>query len=83
MDTGKDKVKRICEAIKEMIEPSKREAEEIVEAAVVQAEKILSDAKGSAEKILACTPGSKRPRKYFSAFESPNGHRQEFFRRSL
>ena len=53
IDTGKDKVKKICDVLKrETLEPAKKEAEEIVQAARVKAEEIIRDAKKDAEKTL-------------------------------
>ncbi len=53
IDTGKDKVKKICDVLKrETLEPAKKEAEEIVEAAAVKAEAIIREAKKDAEKTL-------------------------------
>ncbi len=53
IDTGKDKVKKICDVLKrETLEPAKKEAEEIVGEARSKAEAIIRDAKKEAEKTL-------------------------------
>lgn len=54
LETGSDKVKKICKLLREeTLEPAKREAEDLVEMARRQAEEILVHAKEQAEKILA------------------------------
>lgn len=51
IDTGKDKVKKICDVLKrETLEPAKKEAEEIIQAAQVKAQQIIQDAKKEVEK---------------------------------
>jgi len=53
IDTGKDKVKKICDVLKrETLEPAKKEAEAIIDAAAVKAEAIIREAKKDAEKTL-------------------------------
>ncbi len=53
IETGKDKVKKICEILrKETLEPAKQEAEQIVEDAKLQADKIIAEAKKQAEKAI-------------------------------
>lgn len=53
LETGKDRVKKICEVLKrETLEPAIREAEEIVIAARSEAEKILEKAKKKASKMV-------------------------------
>ncbi len=53
LETGKDKVKKICEALrKETLEPARIEAEEMKEAARRRADEMLADAKETAEKML-------------------------------
>lgn len=53
IDTGKDKVKKICDVLKrETLEPAKKEAEEIVQAAQLRAQQIILDAKKEVEKTL-------------------------------
>ena len=52
LETGKDKVKKICEVLKkETLEPAKREAEEILQKAHEQAQKIVSEAQAKAQEI--------------------------------
>lgn len=53
IDTGKDKVKKICDVLKrETLEPAKKEAEEIVFQAQQEAKKIIQEAKKEGEKLL-------------------------------
>lgn len=53
LESGKDKVKKICDALKrETLEPAEREAEEIVAAAKRQADEILADAHTQAKKMV-------------------------------
>ena len=53
LESGSDKVKKICKLLKEeTLEPAKREAEDLIERARRQAEDILSQARESAEKTL-------------------------------
>lgn len=53
LETGKETVKRICEALKkETLEPAKKEAEETVAYARKEAETIVDHAKQEAKKIL-------------------------------
>lgn len=50
IETGKDKVKKICEALRrETLEPAMQEAEEIIKEAHEKAERILTDAKKQAD----------------------------------
>ncbi len=52
VDTGKDKVKKICEVLKkETLEPAKKEADRIIAKARVDGEKIIEDAKREAQKL--------------------------------
>jgi V/A-type H+-transporting ATPase subunit E len=54
LESGKDKVRKICEVLKkETLQPAQREAEEIILAANETAQRIISDAKKSAEVILS------------------------------
>ncbi|NDD58392.1 MAG: V-type ATP synthase subunit E [Chlamydiae bacterium] len=49
LESGKDKVKKICEVLKrETLEPAKREADEIIQKAEEQAKKIIADAQQKA-----------------------------------
>jgi len=53
LETGKDKIKKICEVIrKETIEPAQKESEVILTEAKTRAEEIIRDAKKMAEKLL-------------------------------
>ncbi|HSX03275.1 MAG TPA: V-type ATP synthase subunit E [Rhabdochlamydiaceae bacterium] len=53
LETGKDRVKKICEVLKrETLEPAIREAEEIVINARAEAEKILEKAKKKSAKMI-------------------------------
>lgn len=53
LETGKDRVKKICEVLKrETLEPAIREAEEIVINARTEAERILDKAKKKAAKMV-------------------------------
>lgn len=53
LEKGQDKIKRICEIIKnETLEPAKQEAEEIIKAAELRAEQIIMEAKHQAKKIV-------------------------------
>jgi V/A-type H+-transporting ATPase subunit E len=52
LETGKDKVKKICDVLKrETLEPAKHEAEEIVAAARRHADEILADAHKESKKM--------------------------------
>ncbi len=52
IETGKDKVKKICDVLKkETLEPAEKEAAAILERAHEKAQKMLSDAKKEVEKI--------------------------------
>jgi V/A-type H+/Na+-transporting ATPase subunit E len=52
IESGKDKVKKICEVLRrETLEPAKREAEQTIEQAQLQAERLILDAKKEAERI--------------------------------
>lgn len=52
-ENGQDKIKRICEILKnETLEPAKQEAENIIKAAEERAEQILLEAKQQAKKII-------------------------------
>ena len=52
VDTGKDKVKKICEVLKrETLDPAKKEADLIIHQAREDAAKIIEDAKREAQKI--------------------------------
>ena len=52
VDTGKDKVKKICEVLKkETLDPAKKEADKIIAQARADAEKIIEDAKREATRV--------------------------------
>lgn len=53
LDSGKDKVKKICETLKKQtLDPAKQEAKTIVDHAVKEAEKIIKQAREEAKGIL-------------------------------
>jgi V/A-type H+-transporting ATPase subunit E len=53
LETGKDKVKKICDLLKrETLEPAKHEADEIVASARRKADEILADAHKEAKKMV-------------------------------
>ncbi|MCC5831419.1 MAG: V-type ATP synthase subunit E [Chlamydiales bacterium] len=53
LETGKDKIKKICEILKnETLLPAKEEAQQIVEVAGQEAHQIIRDAESKAEEIL-------------------------------
>jgi V/A-type H+/Na+-transporting ATPase subunit E len=53
LDTGKDKIKKICEILKtETLQPAKEEAQKILEVAEQEARNIIRDAEAKAENIL-------------------------------
>lgn len=53
LETGKDKVKKICDVLKrETLEPAKLEAETIVMSARHEADEILADAHQAAKKMI-------------------------------
>ncbi len=52
VDTGKEKVKKICEVLrKETLDPAKKEGDKIIAKARVDGEKIIEDAKRDASRI--------------------------------
>lgn len=54
LETGKDKIKQICDILKnETLQPAKKEAEQIVEGAQQEAHQIIRDAEAKAEEIFA------------------------------
>jgi len=53
LDTGKDKIKKICEILKnESLQPAKEEAQKILEVAEQEARNIIRDAEAKADSIL-------------------------------
>ncbi len=67
LDKGQDKIKKICEALKnETLEPAKKQAEQIIEEARAQAAQIIADAKKQTEKLhLASKAELEQERKVF------------------
>lgn len=54
METGKDKVKKICDVLrKETLEPSQKQAEEILSQASLQAQEIIAQAHLKQKQLLA------------------------------
>lgn len=52
-DTGKDKIRKICEVLREeTLEPAKEEAQKIIEKATIESERILSQAQEKAQEII-------------------------------
>jgi len=69
LESGKDKVRKICEVLKkETLEPAQREAEEIILAANEKAHKIIADAKERAEAVL--TEGKESLERQKNVFQS-------------
>lgn len=69
VDTGKDKVKKICEVLKrETLDPAKKEADHIIHQAREEAAKIIEDAKKEAENLHA--QAKKRIDEERNVFES-------------
>lgn len=53
LDTGKDKIKKICEILKiETLEPAKEEAQKVIEMAQQQAETIIRDAESKSNALF-------------------------------
>lgn len=53
LETGKDKIQRICDALKkETLDPAKQAAREIIENAHMQASQIVADAKNRAASMI-------------------------------
>lgn len=53
LDTGKDKVRKICEILRqETLEPAQQEAWQVISQARAQAEEIVADARRKSEKML-------------------------------
>jgi V/A-type H+-transporting ATPase subunit E len=69
LETGKDKVRKICEVLKkETLEPARQEVEEMRESARRQADEILADAKDTAERMVANAKAEiERHRQVFEA----------------
>lgn len=69
LETGKEKIQKICDALKkETLEPAKQEAREIVENAHLQAQEIVEEAKKEAEKkLLSAEREIEEKKKVFQA----------------
>lgn len=67
LETGKDKVKKICEVLrKETLEPAKLQAEEIIQEALLKAEEMLLEAQEKIEKMKdAATKNIEREKNVF------------------
>lgn len=53
LETGKDKIKKICDILKnETLQPAREEAQQIIEVAGQEAHQIIRDAEAKAEQIL-------------------------------
>lgn len=53
LDSGKDKVKKICDTLmKQTLDPAKQEAKAIVDQALHEAEKIIKQAKQEAKELV-------------------------------
>ena len=53
LDSGKDKVKKICDTLKKQtLDPAKQEAKHIVDHALKEAEKIVKQAKEEAKQLV-------------------------------
>lgn len=69
IETGKDRVKKICEVLKkETLEPAKKEAGDMIAQAEAEAEEILNEAHRKAEKILSDAKAEMENR--YHAFQS-------------
>ncbi|MCH9627060.1 MAG: V-type proton ATPase subunit E [Chlamydiales bacterium] len=54
LETGKDKIKKICDILKnETLQPAKEEAQQIIEAAGEEAHQIIRDAEAKAEELFS------------------------------
>ncbi len=69
VDTGKEKVKKICEVLrKETLDPAKKEGDQIIAKARVDAEKIIEDAKRDASRIQ--TDAKKKIEEEWNVFQA-------------
>ncbi|NGX39310.1 MAG: V-type proton ATPase subunit E [Chlamydiae bacterium] len=75
VETGKDKVKKICEVLrKETLEPAMTEAQEILDNAKVKAEQIIEEARSKAAKIKAdAEKETEKKQKIFQSSLSQGG----------
>lgn len=69
LDTGKDKIKKICEILKnETLQPAKEEAKKILEVAEQEARNIIRDAESKAENmVLAAKAKMSKERELFES----------------
>lgn len=82
LDTGSDKIKKICDAIRyETLEPAKQQAKLIVEQATDQAAAIVQEARVQAETILE--NAKKMHDKEKGIFESSMMHSAKIFKENL
>lgn len=82
LDTGADKIKKICDAIRhETIEPAKQQAKVILEQASEQATKIIQDARSQAESILETAKKQHEKEKHI--FEASMAHSAKLFKEKL
>jgi V/A-type H+-transporting ATPase subunit E len=69
LDQGKDKIQKICEALRiETLEPAKREAEELLDSTRKKADDIIADAQIQAKNII--DKAKERIKQEESVFES-------------
>ncbi len=69
MDTGKDKVKKICDVLKrETLDPAKKTAEEMIDQARLEAQSIVEAAQKEAAKVLS--EAQKEIEKHRNVFQS-------------
>lgn len=69
LDTGKDKIKKICEILKnETLQPAKEEAQKIIEVAEQEARNIIREAEAKAEEVA--TAGKVRMAKEKGLFDN-------------
>lgn len=82
LDTGSDKIKKICDAIRhETLEPAKQQARVIVEQASDQAALILQDARNQADAML--DNAKKQHEKDKQIFEASMQHASKLFKEKL
>lgn len=82
LDTGSEKIKKICDAIRhETLEPAKQQARAIIEQASDQAATIIQDARNQADSILEAA--KKQHEKERQIFESSMVHSSNLFKERL
>jgi len=82
LDTGSDKIKKICDAIRhETLEPAKQQARVILEQASDQAAVIIKEARKQAEAILETAKRQHEKEKHI--FESSMAHSAKLFKEKL